>query len=185
MRTSVWSLQVWLAIWKVTGKCNNWSRKAHENEKQARETCSAAHELATDVEIIAKTTHQLEDELTQTVQQIALIETELVATASRQTKTEKIVSELQSKYARVQAWYQNLWIAEFDLANLTKFRSLQTFDIAMRLKLTRQSTCMNSEWRSWVEWESSWRRTDNLSKRVIKASARLVLTWLSFCFSSF
>ena len=59
--------------------------------------------MATDVEIIAKTTHQLEDELTQTVQQIALIETELVATASRQTKTEKIVSELQSKYARVQA----------------------------------------------------------------------------------
>ena len=75
---------------------------AHDNEKQARETCSAAHELATDVEIIAKTTHQLEDELTRTTQLIAVIETELLATGSRQFKTEKIVGELQAKYARVE-----------------------------------------------------------------------------------
>ena len=75
---------------------------AHDNELQARETCSAAHELATDVEIIAKTTHQLEDELARTTQIIAVIETELLATGSRQFKTEKIVGELQAKCARVE-----------------------------------------------------------------------------------
>ena len=40
--------------------------------------------------------------MTRTVQQIAIIETELLATASRQQKTEKIVGELQAKFARVE-----------------------------------------------------------------------------------
>jgi len=92
-------------VTRMRNLCNSMSEAiilAHDNEKTARETCSAAHELATDVEIIAKTTHQLEDELTRTVQQIAIIETELLATASRQQKTEKIVGELQAKFARVE-----------------------------------------------------------------------------------
>lgn len=90
--------------------CNSMSEAiylAAENEKQAREVCTNANELTTDVEIIAKTTHHMEDELTQTQQQISAIEHELLSVSSRQMKTEKIASELNSRFLHVQSDVQN------------------------------------------------------------------------------
>ena len=135
--------------------CNSMSEAiylAAENEKQAREVCTNANELTTDVEIvsfpakipqnsikdrhvspywalekilrsiksfisvliahfmgfkIAKTTHHMEDELTQTQQQISAIEHELLSVSSRQMKTEKIANELNSRFLHVQSDVQN------------------------------------------------------------------------------
>ena len=44
----------------------------------------------------------MEDELARTAFQISYIESELVSANSRQVKTEKIVSELQSRYLHVE-----------------------------------------------------------------------------------
>lgn len=90
--------------------CNSMSEAiylAAENEKQAREVCTNANELTTDVEIIANTTHHMEDELTQTQQQISAIEHELLSVSSRQMKTEKIANELNSRFLHVQSDVQN------------------------------------------------------------------------------
>ena len=56
---------------------------------------------------IAKTTHHMEDELTQTQQQISAIEHELLSVSSRQMKTEKIANELNSRFLHVQSDVQN------------------------------------------------------------------------------
>lgn len=90
--------------------CNSMTEavyNASEFEKQAREVCTNANELSTDVEIIAKTTHQMEDELLRTQQQIATIEHELLSASSRKLKTEKIASELNSRFLHVQTDVQN------------------------------------------------------------------------------
>jgi chromosome segregation ATPase len=90
--------------------CNSMSEAiyvAAESEKAAREVGSNASELVEDVSIIAKTTHHMEDELTQTQQQISAIEHELVAVSSRQHKTEKIANELNSRFLHVQSDVQN------------------------------------------------------------------------------
>ena len=49
----------------------------------------------------------MEDELTQTQQQISAIEHELLSVSSRQMKTEKIANELNSRFLHVQSDVQN------------------------------------------------------------------------------
>lgn len=90
--------------------CNSMSEAiymAADNEKQAREVCTNANELTTDVEIIAKTTHHMEDDLTQCQQQISAIEHELLSVTSRQMKTEKIANELNSRFLHIQSDVKN------------------------------------------------------------------------------